>query len=148
MPRYEPADYFRTLDELRAGDERCIASWNLYGRVLRVAPPDPACNCYGWVFDAGRHTLYPEAVPLILRENGYRPVAAPAVGDVAVYYDPAGTVVHAGVVHSAADGLVLVESKWGWLSRFLHHADAVPYAADCVYYRTDRGDHAVKEPGR
>jgi hypothetical protein len=113
--------------------------------VLRLAPPGPEYNCHAWVFTGGRHWLRGEHVDQVLEDNGYRPTAAPRPGDVAVYRNGAAEVVHSGLVHTvSADGLVLIESKWGGLGRYLHSPSDHCYGgAVCTYYRSPRQGHLL-----
>jgi hypothetical protein len=118
--------------------------------VLHTAPPTHEYNCHGWVFLGGRHWLCGYQVEQVLEDNDYRPVSKPRPGDVAVYRDGAGAVVHSGVVRTASDGLVLVESKWGGLGRYLHAPSDHCYGdAACTYYRSPRPGHllALHEDG-
>jgi hypothetical protein len=114
-------------------------------RLIRTGDAHLECNCHGWVFTGGRHWVRGEQVDLILRDNGYRQVTEPQPGDLVVYRDQAGAVLHTGLVRLADEhGLVLIESKWGRLGRFIHpvaqhcYPDAVP-----CYYHTPRGGHLL-----
>jgi hypothetical protein len=112
--------------------------------VLHVAPQTPDYNCHGWVFLGGRHWLCDDQVDQVLEDNNYQPVAQPRPGDVAVYRDGEGEVVHSGVVRTASDGLVLIESKWGGLGRYLHTpSDHVYGDAKLTYYRSPRTGHLL-----
>ncbi len=113
--------------------------------VVRTAGPTLAYNCHGWVFAAGRHWLRGRQVEQVLRDNDYRPVSEPRPGDVAVYRDDTGAVIHSGLVRTATpDGLVLVESKWGGRGRYVHPPDEHCYgAAACTYYRSPRRGHLL-----
>jgi hypothetical protein len=112
--------------------------------VLHVGPPTPDYNCHGWVFLGGRHWLCDEQVDQVLEDNGYCPVSDPRPGDVLVYRDGEGTAVHSGVVRTAGDGLVLVESKWGSLGRYLHApTDHIYGDVSRTYYRSPRRGHLL-----
>jgi hypothetical protein len=114
-------------------------------RVIRAGPPDPSSNCHGWVFTGGRCWVKGEAVEGILQDNGYQRVEAPRPGDLVVYRDERGAVSHTGVVSSVgSDGLVLVESKWGWLGRYVHAAEAHPYGPDFSYHHSPRTGHLLR----
>jgi hypothetical protein len=83
----------------------------------------------------------------LLEHNAYSIVTLPRVGDVVVYRDPTNDqVVHTGLVRVAgADGLVLVESKWGWMGRYLHAPLDQPYGGEYVFYRSSRpGGHQLR----
>lgn len=101
-------------------------------------------NCHGWVFTEGKYLLFGEQVEQILRENGYRVVEKPVVGDIIVYRNISGAVLHSGLVRSVFDdGAVLIESKWGIGARYLHQPLDQPYGDLFRYYHTDRGNHSV-----
>jgi hypothetical protein len=74
------------------------------------------------------------------RSDGYRPVPHPEEGDLAAFRDAGGAIAHTGVVRLAdADGLVLIESKWGSLGRYVHTATDHPYRRCTItYYRRPR----------
>jgi hypothetical protein len=145
--------YFRARpsDEaiLKRGDAAVFSAGEYAARAIRLAPPSEDYNCHGWVFTGGRYWIQDEDVEPILQDNGYQPVAAPRPGDLAVYRasageSAAGPVLHTGVVRVADPGQpVLVESKWGKSSRYLHQADAVPYACEPLYYRSSRDGHLL-----
>jgi len=86
-------------------------------------------------------------VEQILRENRYVAVTKPSAGDVIVYRDATGVVQHTGLVKVVGeDGLVLIESKWGELGRYLHAADVRAYmSCSATYYRSERGGHVLRE---
>jgi hypothetical protein len=129
-----------------AGEAALLANQELMDQTIRVAPADAGYNCHGWVFGGGRYWVKGEDVDLLLHDNGYRRVAAPQVDDVVVYRDGEGRVVHSGVVRAVGrDGLVLVESKWGRLCRFIHTPDCYPGRRS--FYRTVRGGHEMRGLG-
>ncbi len=111
---------------------------------IEYAEPKAFTNCHGWVFTEGKHLLRSEDVQLILDENGYREVSNPQTNDVVVYRDQAGSVIHTGLVRSAIKaGTVLVESKWGFASTYLHFAENQPYSQNISYYRSPRDGHMI-----
>ncbi|MCC6420524.1 MAG: hypothetical protein IT429_19990, partial [Gemmataceae bacterium] len=75
-----------------------------------------------------------------------RQVAALQVGDLAVYWNDEGGVVHTGVVCAAGEkGPVLVQSKWGDLGCFIHTPDGHHYGpVVCRYYRSPRRGHILR----
>lgn len=102
-------------------------------------------NCHGWVFTGGTHFVVNEEVQTILDDNGYQTVGSPRAGDVAVYRNSRGDIIHTGLVRSIDQNKVLVESKWGHCGVFLHPSDVHPYElAECTFYRCNRADHIVK----
>ena len=114
-------------------------------RVIRTAPSSLECNCHGWVFTAGQHWLKGEDVPLVLADNGYAKTVEPREGDVAIYYDPAGVVAHTALVRFvAADGAILLESKWGQCGRFIHGPKDQLYGPEPVYYHSPRRGHVIR----
>jgi hypothetical protein len=95
------------------------------------------------VFTGGRYWLSDKDVEQILTDNDYQPVSQPRVGDVVVYRE--GTrISHTAVVRTvAADGLVLVEGKWGWMGTFLHPPGGSCYGLQFAYYRGPRESHLL-----
>lgn len=111
-------------------------------KVLHVGPPNPQFNCHGFVFTAGRYVIEGADVPTILDDNGYKVVQKPQPGDVVVYRDTEGNVVHTGLVHSIGiDASILIESKWGSFARYIHAPLDQPYGQTPVYYHTARSSH-------
>jgi hypothetical protein len=134
-----------------AGDEAdMLGKSGLTWRVIRTGLPDARYSCHGWVFTGVPCHLTGRDVELILKENDYREVAAPAAGDVIVYRDARGAIAHSGLVRAAApDGLVLVESKWGALGRYVHRPEDQKYGLEYRYFRSLRSGHrlaAVSSP--
>ena len=113
--------------------------------LTRTSPPTSESNCHGWVFLRGKFLIFAEQVESILRENGYRQVAEPSVGDVIIYRDPSGEILHSGLVWwVGADGQALIQSKFGISGRYLHAPLDQPYGDRFCYYRADRRRHAVR----
>jgi hypothetical protein len=113
-------------------------------RLIRTAEPDLSYNCHGWVFAAGRHWIKGRDVDPILTGNGYRKVAVPQAGDVVVYRSREGsTVLHTRLVRTVEPGLVLIESKWGALGRYVHRAEDQCYGDNFAFYHADRQGHAL-----
>jgi hypothetical protein len=117
--------------------------------VIRREGPSTECNCHGWVFTGGRHWVRGAVVEQILEDNAYCPVSVPEPGDLAVYRDKQLSVAHSGVVRSVGDdGLILIESKWGRLGRYVHQADHHAYPDTiCEYYHSERGTHLLRGLG-
>lgn len=100
------------------------------------ATDDSRSNCHGWVFTGGRYLLKGSGVEMILADNGYGVVHQPRTGDVIVYRDLLGQIVHTGLVKAAFDdGLILIESKWGVEGRYLHRPEGQHYSKSFAYYR-------------
>lgn len=115
------------------------------GKLVRVALPDASTNCHGWVFAGGRYGICEVAVSALLEDNGYNAVDSPQRGDVIVYRDNAGKILHSGRVRSVHDdGQVWIESKWGASGRYLHLAEHQCYSESFEFYRTSRPTHAAQ----
>jgi hypothetical protein len=130
----------------RLAAARLLGQTNLERKAIQTEAGPPGGNGHGWVFAGGRFWLGAEQVEHILQDNGYQEVDRPAVGDVAIFRDDTGAAIHSGLVrHVGADRVVLVESKWGDLGRFVHRADEHPYGGQGAhYYRTRRGTHLLR----
>jgi hypothetical protein len=113
--------------------------------VIRIQEPNPASNCHGWVFTGGAFCVAGEQVDTILIDNGYQPVDKAEGGDLIVYRDNSGLPAHIGIVcFVSAEGMVLVESKWGPLGVFLHAPDMQPYGTQFSYWRSPRVGHRLR----
>jgi hypothetical protein len=114
--------------------------------LIQTAPASLGYNCHGWLFTGGKHLLRGRSVELILRDNRYRAVTAPAAGDLAVFRNLSGALTHTALVRGLGEGgTVLLESKWGGGGRYIHTAARHIYAEDaCTYYRTSRGGHLLR----
>jgi hypothetical protein len=111
-------------------------------RPVRIAATDPRSNCHGWVFTEGRYCVSEAVVEALLQDNGYRQVDAPLPGDVIVYRDASGALLHSGRVRRVHEnGEVWIESKWGPGGRYLHLPQDQCYSGDLQYYRSPRPDH-------
>jgi hypothetical protein len=127
------------LESMLLADER------LSQHVIRVADSTAASNCHGWVFTGGKCGIPSTSVDWILADNGYAMVPDAEQGDVIVYRDEYGRVLHTGLVRlAAADGLILIESKWGPLGRFIHPPESQPYGHNFAYYRSLRPNHEIR----
>jgi hypothetical protein len=127
-------------------DELLVDGEALNQKVIRIAGPDAACNCHGWVFTGGRYGVPTEAVDTILADNGYQVVHDVQENDVVVYRDLLDRVRHTGLVRFVGtDGLVLVESKWGPLGLYLHAPQDQPYGTLYAFFRSFRpGGHELR----
>ncbi len=133
-------------EELRAKQSAILRRFNLQERVIALPNADQNCNCHGWAFTGGRYWVSPGDVEHLLRDNGYQIVSQPQAGDLVVYRAAdGGKIIHTGVVRLANEGLLLVESKWGAMGRFLHPHDAHCYGEpECQFYRSRRPGHLVR----
>lgn len=122
---------------------RLLANGKHHDNVIRLGPADERSNCHGWVFTGGKFILSPDDVELILKENGYDPIAVPQAGDVVIYRNN-GAVSHTAVVRYVTPGQpVLVAGKWGVLGVFLHPVEKSCYGTEFTYYRSTRSGHVV-----
>lgn len=136
--RYDASESPETLGNLLVDQEA------LTQKVIRIAGPDAACNCHGWVFTGGRYGVASEDVDKVLPDNGYQVVGDPREGDVVIYRDDLDRVRHTGLVRFVGtDGLVLVESKWGPLGIYLHSPTDQPYGRFFYFYRSSRPTHEL-----
>lgn len=136
--------HFDVVDSPVLLDELLVEGEYLSHKVIRVAGPDAACNCHGWVFTGGRYGVATEDVDAILADNGYQVVYDVHEGDVVVYRDHVGRVRHTGLVRFVGtDGLILVESKWGPLGLYLHAPQDQPYGNVFDYFRSPRSGHEL-----
>jgi len=120
------------------------------GRVIVADSHRSPANCHGWVFTGGRFQVGSSDVATILDENGYALVPDPQPGDLIVYRDPDGTIIHTGLVKATGpDGFVLVESKWGPLDIYWHTPHDQAYSQLFEYRRSPRPGHelTIVEPG-
>jgi hypothetical protein len=130
---------------MRAAEVRELRGFALDGRLIQVGPPDWSYNCHGWVFTGGCYLLPDDYVETVLQDNGYGPVEGPDVGDLTIYRNDQGSVIHTALVWAVGDdGRVLVESKWDWKSRYLHPPDGTPYGERWAYYRSPRPGHLLR----
>jgi hypothetical protein len=112
--------------------------------LIRTAPPDRGTNCHGWVFTGGRYVVDSRQVERILADNGYQAVATPREGDLVVYRC-GSAIIHSALVRSAADdGLIVLESKWTSLGRYLHLPQDYSPEATWTYYRSPRTGHLLR----
>ena len=112
-------------------------------RILAVSPAELATNCHGWVFLGNGYCLLGQDIDAILEDNGYEKVAQPRHGDLIVYRNGPANIVHTGLVRIVDDGMILVESKWGVLGRFLHAPENQPYTQEWSFYRSPRHSHLL-----
>ncbi len=142
---HELADAIDQVQWLREQEESYLASGSWKWQVIRVGNPDLTSNCHGWVFTGGKFAIHSCDVDSILADNHYVRASQPQPGDVVVYRDEQGQVVHSGVVRFVSgNGPVVVESKWGPLGRYLHPPECQPWGGQFSYYRSSRGGHQLR----
>jgi hypothetical protein len=112
-------------------------------RILPVSKPELATNCHGWVFLGAGYCLLGQDIDAILEDNAYEKVAQPRHGDLIVYRNGPANIVHTGLVRFADEGMVLVESKWGVLGRYLHPPENQPYSQEWFFCRSPRLSHLL-----
>jgi hypothetical protein len=83
-------------------------------------------------------------VARILVDNGYQIVTDPAPGDLVIYRDADGEIVHSAIVrgHTGA-GELLLESKWGHKGCYVHAPRDQPFGERFQYYRSPRKGHCL-----
>jgi hypothetical protein len=122
-----------------------LQRFRLREQVIQIPAGWQPCNCHGFTFSDGQYWIPGEEVPKILKDNGYVPMHAPKPGDVAVYRNSADEVMHTGIVHSVNADLILVESKWGRMGRFIHPHNRHCYLeTTCTFYRSRRAGNTVQ----
>ncbi len=127
------------------GDQRLIANPANRDHLIRVAGASTQSNCHGWVFTGGLCWISGETVDLILLENGYQQVEIPASGDLVVYRNEQGKVVHSGIVRGVwSEGRILVESKWGTLGAFVHFVEQSIYEGHWTFHHANRPTHLLR----
>jgi hypothetical protein len=136
---------FELKGDLPEGDEAMQATNNSFpAALIRRKEADLSTNCHGWVFANGTYLINSSGVSMILEDNDYIRVASPKTGDVAVYRNAAGNIIHTAIVCSVlADNTVLLESKWGVHQRFIHLPEDQPYSTLVEYFETSRGTHGI-----
>jgi hypothetical protein len=144
VPLFVPTT--ESLDRPVIDELSFLGRQDLLPRVIRTGPAGRDCNCHGWVFTGGRYWLRGQHVEPVLHDNGYAAVDRPRPGDLAVFRDAERQIVHSGLVRAATDeGLILIESKWGRLGRFLHTPTDHCYRnSTCTYYRSGRAGHRLR----
>lgn len=136
---------FELKGELPADDQSIRATSNSFpAALIRRKDADLSANCHGWVFANGVYLINSTGVSMILEDNGYTRVATPKIGDVAIYRNATGSVIHTAIVCSVlADQTVLLESKWGIHHRFIHLPEDQPYSTLIEYFTTERETHGI-----
>jgi hypothetical protein len=131
---------------LAAIQKRMLQSGDYQFGVIEMAMERQNCNCHGYVFTDGCYWIGGAEVNTILSDNDYYAVSQVQTGDLAIYRDRAGLVVHSGVVvGKSLQGVIFVESKWGRFGRFIHPADRHDYPETiCTFYRSPRPNHLLR----
>ncbi|HEV7222791.1 MAG TPA: hypothetical protein VGN42_08825 [Pirellulales bacterium] len=116
------------------------------GSAILKGSPETHSNCHGWVFADGQFIIQNRWIDRILKENEYSPVETPETGDLIVYRDVDGSILHTGVVKATGrDGFALIESKWGLFGSYLHEPRHQAYSEAFAFYRSPRRGHRLQE---
>jgi hypothetical protein len=133
-----------TTESILRRQSAALQTLNMGERVIRLDDSARTGNCHGLVFTGGLYWVPGAEVEPILRDNGYEQVKVARPGDVVVYRDEAGKILHTGLAWAVRGDEVLVESKWGKLGRFLHPAGVHGYTgAQHTFYRSPRPGHLL-----
>lgn len=125
------------IEQFIAGNEKDLT------QIIRLAEPNSASNCHGWVFTGGKYGVRDPEVARILKDNAYEEVATPRQGDLAVYIS-GDKFMHSGIVRIADQHTpVLVESKWGPFGVYLHGVKQQPFPGECRFFRSSRSGHLL-----
>jgi hypothetical protein len=136
----------QTMDD--ADDSAFLRRQQYELKLIQTAPADASYNCHGWVFTGGQAWIRGYSVESILKDNAYQEVSHPAPGDVAIYRNDQGEVMHTALVRAVGEGAVLLESKWGRLGRYVHtDAEHVYKQHRRTWYRSPRAGHVLRKPG-
>jgi hypothetical protein len=112
--------------------------------VIQTALPDDRTVCHDWTFGGSR---YSDGCPVATLLADYTPVSAPRPGDIVVYWSDAGDPAHSGIVRAVgSEGLVVIESKWGHLGRYLHLTAISHFPSRFTYHRR-RADRSLPSDG-
>jgi hypothetical protein len=132
----------RPATDVVADEARALDGFGLAPRLVRRDQASDVCNCHGWVFAGGRYWILRADVELILADNGYKPVADPRPGDLAVYRETGGAIAHTAIVRQGG-GQLRVEGKWLWMGVFEHAVTDSPFGTNVTYYRSARTGHQI-----
>jgi hypothetical protein len=116
---------------------------NQSAQFIQAGSENSRANCHGWVFTSGEYLLWRNGVERILEDNGYHPCKVPRAGDLIVYRNGDGEILHTGLVKASFFGGILIESKWGVGGRFVHGPEMQPYGNCYSYYRSSRRGHTL-----
>ncbi len=113
-------------------------------RVMRLSYATTQANCHGWVFTEGKFLLCGNDVQKILADHLYSRTSKPVAGDVIIYRDAMGNILHTGLVRFLNEkGEPFIESKWGIQGHFLHRPQDQIYSQYYSYYHTERSSHLI-----
>jgi hypothetical protein len=93
-------------------------------------------DCHGLTFDANASWINNDQVAQILADDYALVGGVKMVGDVIVYKDGGGNIIHTGKVTMVAAGVATeIESKWGSAGTYKHAPGTSPYGGNITYYR-------------
>jgi hypothetical protein len=114
-------------------------------RAIRLTEANSVSNCTGWVFTGAHSWIQCRDVEQILDDNGYEAVKVARPGDLVIYREAEGAIVHVGCVMALLnEGRPLIESKWGYQGVFLHLPEGTPFGDAWTFYHTKRPDHLLR----
>ncbi|MBI5759637.1 MAG: hypothetical protein HZA46_14050 [Planctomycetales bacterium] len=139
--------HFDESDDVAEIERGTLAIEMFDHQIIRLGSPDNVSNCHGWIFTGGQYGIHGREVERILLDNGYVEVPDVLAGDLVIYRTPEGEIEHTDVVRlMGADGLILVESKWGAIGVYIHPPEATPFGSNFSFYRSPRKGHLLKLP--
>jgi hypothetical protein len=137
-----------SIEDLQSfSEQEYLRRMRLEASLIQTGPADGVYNCHGWVFTGGRFWIRGQSVERILEDNGYQLTLKPMIGDLCIYRDRQGEVSHSAVVRGLGEkGVILLESKWGKLGRFIHMAHENHAYTGHVpsFYRSARSGHLLR----
>ncbi|MBI1914647.1 MAG: hypothetical protein HYS12_07900 [Planctomycetes bacterium] len=141
VPLYRP----NGVDDTTLGpSERRLGQGPFSLRLIATGGRTVESNCHGWVFAGNRFWLMGKDVERILVDNDYGLVTDPVTGDLVIYRDASGAIVHSAIVRGqTGNGQMLVESKWGRRGCYVHEPKIQPFGERFEYYRSPRKGHRL-----
>jgi hypothetical protein len=140
-------------------------TWASHGGFVSLAPVDHdgiPVETHGFaLITDGQYVITLASVERILDENGYLPVEEPRSGDLIVYRDERGRIIHVGRVKATGErGFVLIESQlpsqlrfhdheirrqFGAVSSLLHEPDQHGLPCTYAYFRSPQPGHRLSQ---
>ncbi len=123
-----------------------------FTKAERVSEACPVYNCHGLTFGSRRTSVGPTVLP-ILDDDGFDPIAEKEArpGDIVIYSDAGGQVVHSGfviqrkqveIIIGTRSAIPVIWSKWGKGYEMVHEVGECPYLEEegnyPTYYRLQR----------
>ena len=123
-----------------------------FKKAERVSEACPVYNCHGLTFGSRRTQVTPAVLP-ILEDDGFDliPEKETRPGDIVLYSDARGSVVHSGfvvrvesveIIMGNNSRIPVIWSKWGKGYEMIHPVGECPYLEDegssATYYRLRR----------